>query len=503
MSFVSFKFILFLGLTFFMYFIVPNRYKWIILLLFSYLYYYLCSHKLIAVLFLVSAFTFFLGKKIDSIEDKKKRKKMASLGTVAVLCNLVLFKYSDFLIENLNALIHGNISLLKLALPLGISYYTLQAISYLIDVSKKKYKAEDNLFHFMLYMSYFPQIVQGPIPKFERLSHQLFEEHDFDYERITHGLQLMLWGVAKKIILADYLAIPVSYFFDNYMNYHGLFIAFAVICYGFQIYADFSGGIDTIRGISEVFGIVLDENFRQPYYSRSVEEFWRRWHISLGAWMREYVFFPLSLSKKLNGIGRKLRNTLGDNIGKKFAPFTAMFIVYLYVGIWHGADWKYVVYGIWNGFFIMNGILLENAYKKMRERLHISEDMKWFRAFQMFRTFIIVSMGRLISRAAHVSDSLKMFGLIFDRPFDLSLFNSEVLTSAGINMREWILCLVMVIIVLYMDHLKEKGIMIRESVSKKNIAVRWVLYLLLIMMILIFGKYGPGYEASNFIYGNY
>ena len=503
MSFVSFKFVLFLGLTFFAYFIVPNRFKWLVLLAFSYLYYYLCSHKLVIVLFGVSAFTFLIARFIDIQQDKKKRKVLSYLGIIVVLLNLVVLKYSDFLIENINALINGNFNLLNLVLPIGISYYTLQAISYIYDVSKKKHEAENNFLHFLLYMSYFPQIIQGPIPKYTRLNEQLFAQHDFDYNRITRGLQLMFWGIAKKIILADRLALPVSNIFENYADYHGLFLFFGVVLYGFQIYADFSGGIDTIRGISEIFGITLDENFRQPYFSHSIEEFWRRWHISLGAWMREYVFYPLSLSKRLNNIGKKLRKTLGNNIGKKFAPFTAMFIVYLLVGIWHGADWKYVVYGIWNGLFTMNGVLLEDFYQRCRERFRISDSSKIWKFIQIIRTFIIVSIGRLIVRSSSVADALRMFGLTFKRTFDFSFFNSDTLTSLGLNSREWILCLIVIIIILFIDYLKEKGVDIRTTVSNRNIVFRWAVYLLLMMSILIFGKYGPGYEAANFIYGNF
>lgn len=503
MSFVSFTFILFLGMTFFTYFISPLRMQWLVLLVFSLLYYYLCSHKLLIVLLAVSLFTYLCARIINQTQDKKKRKIITNCGIAIVLLDLVVFKYSDFLIENINALFHGNISLLKLSLPLGISYFTLQAISYLIDVNKKKAEPEKNYFRFLLYMAYFPQIVQGPIPKYKELSGQLYEGHEFDYKRICHGLQLMLWGIAKKIILADRLGVAVSQIFDHYTDYHGLFVFFGVVCYGFQIYADFSGGIDTIRGISEVFGITLRENFSQPYYAHSVEEFWRRWHISLGAWMREYVFYPLSLSKRLNKTGKRLINVFGKTFGRKFAPFSAMFIVYLLVGIWHGADWKYVVYGLWNGIFIMNGILFEDRFKMMREHFSVNEDTKWFSYFQMFRTFMIVSFGRLISRASSLSAAVGMFKAIFKDLFVFSDFNLETLVSLGLNLREWILCLIAIVIILYIDHLKEKGIKIRENISNKKIAIRWTYYFLLIMVILIFGKYGPGYEAANFIYGKF
>ncbi|MBR2787796.1 MAG: MBOAT family protein [Erysipelotrichaceae bacterium] len=503
MGFLSFKFVLFLGLTFFAYFAGPYRLQWLVLLLFSLLYYYLCSHKLIVDLIAVSLFTFLMGKLIDRCEDKKKRKLFSTIGIIGVLSNLIVIKYSDFIIENINALIGGNISLLHFVLSLGISYYTLQAISYLKDVEKKRCPAESNPLKFMLYLAYFPQIIQGPIPKYKHLASQLYEVHEFDYERITRGLQLMFWGIAKKIILADRIATPVTYMFEHHSEYHGFFAFFAAVCYGFQIYADFSGGIDAMRGISEVLGINLDQNFRQPFYSRSVEEFWRRWHISLGAWMKEYVFYPLSLSKGLQKLGKKTKNIFGADLAKKFAPFVAMFVTYLLVGLWHGPQWKYVVYGIWNGFFIMNGILFEKNYKAIREKLKIADDSKAWAAFQMFRTFVIVSIGRIISRSVTLKDGIEMLGSIFHKFFDLSFFSKEHLVSLGINGREWILCLIVIVIILFFDHLKEKGMDIRREIAGKNIVIRWTLYLLLLLSILIFGKYGPGYDAANFIYGKF
>ena len=503
MSLVSFKFVLFLGLTFFTYFVAPMRYQWLVLLVFSYLYYYLCSHNLVIILFAVSLFTYLSARVIYKTENQKTKQLLMKLSILVVLSNLIVIKYSGFIVSNINALFSTEFSIFSFILPLGISYYTLQAISYLYDVGKKKQVPETNLLRFMLYMAYFPQIIQGPIPKYSQLAKQLYVEHEFDYERITHGLQLLAWGIAKKIILADRISVPITHIFNNYAEYHGVFLIFAIICYGFQIYADFSGGIDAIRGISEVFGITLGENFRQPYFSHSIEEFWRRWHISLGAWMREYVFYPLSLSKRLNDICKKLRKTVSNNFGKKFAPFVAMFVVYLLVGIWHGAQWKYVVYGIWNGLFIMSGILLENSYASIRQSLKIDQNAKWFRAFQILRTFIIVSIGRLISRAATLDDAVKIFRLILHKTFDLSFFEVEHLSSLGINFREWILCFVVVIIILFVDYIKEKGIDIRSALANRNIVIRWAFYIALILALLIFGKYGPGYDASSFIYGNF
>lgn len=517
MGFLSFKFILFIAVTFFMFFVVPKKYQWIVLLLFSYFYYYLCSHKLIIILFVDTLFVYLSGRCLSyfnnriketgnkEIKEKllKERKAVLCISITLTLGILIVLKYGNFIIENINYAINGNLSLFDFILPIGLSFYTLQAISYLVDVSKGKCKCEKNLFHFMLFMSFFPQIIQGPIPRYKKLANQLFEEHNYDYTRVAHGIQLMLWGIAKKAIIADRIGIPVRYFFSNYGYFHGFASLLGAICYGFQIYTDFSGGIDAIKGISEVFGIYLDDNFHQPFFSKSVEEFWRRWHITLGAWMKDYVFYPLSLSKTFNKLGRKARKKFGDKVGKKLAPCLAMFIVYFLVGLWHGAEWKYVVYGIWNGLFIMSGIFFENDYKIIINRLKIDPDAKWFNVFRILRTFLICSIGRIISRSENVLSALQLIRSIFRGFFDISYITPELIAELGLNLKNWVLILIMIFIVMYIDYLKEKGIKIRESIDNKNIFIRWSLYFALVLSILVFGLYGGEYDASAFIYGKF
>ena len=279
---------------------------------------------------------------------------------------LLFFKYFNFFSGNASGLLQRIgipvvLPALDLMIPIGISFYTLQAIAYMTDVYRGKYRADKNFFKFMLFMSYFPQIVQGPIARYDFLANQLYEGRDMEYKRCTFGIQLILWGYIKKLVIADRLAVPVNEIFNNFNEYTGMLVLLAAIGYGLQVYADFSGGMDIARGVSQVFGIELQLNFKQPYFARSIEEFWRRWHITLGAWMKDYIFYPLSLSKLSGNIGKKARLLFGSSIGKKIPSFIAMFIVYFLVGFWHGAEWKYIFYGIWNGLFIMSGILCEEG----------------------------------------------------------------------------------------------------------------------------------------------
>lgn len=501
LSFVSFKFVLFLTLSFFFYYLCPIKYRNYSLLLFSYLYYYLNSHLLVLVLFFVSLFTYLIGELLTKYP--KNKKILLPIGIIGILSILIYFKYYNFIIDNINVIFNSSFAWKNLLLPLGISFYSLQAIAYLIDIAKNKCQSDHNILHFFLFMSYFPQIIQGPIPRYKKLSKELSAQHPFDYYQICQGLQLMLYGIAKKVIIADRLAKPVAYIFDNGDQFKGLFILFGAILYSFQIYTDFSGGIDAIRGISQVFGITLDDNFNQPYFSKSIEEFWRRWHISLGNWMKDYIFYPISLSKHLNKLTKKMRNLFNDYIGKRIVPCLAMFVVYLLVGLWHGADWKYAIYGIYNGLFIMCGILLAKVYKSLLERFKIKTNSKSWQLFQMIRTFMIVSIGRIFSRADNLSLSFIMLKSLFKNIFDLSDFNKTVFINLGLNMPEWILMIIMLLIVWYFDYLNYSGVKIRESIARKNIFIRWMLYYSLIIAILVFGLYGPGYDGSSFIYGQF
>ena len=392
---------------------------------------------------------------------------------------------------------------LSLLLPIGISFYTLQEISYIADVQRGKYRAEKSLPHLMLFFSYFPQIVQGPIARYNQLSHQFYEEHPFDYKRLASGAQLILWGFVKKLVIADRIATPVGYLFDNAESYEGAILFFAAAMYGIQVYADFSGGMDIARGFSEIIGIELELNFKQPYYAKSIEEFWRRWHITLGSWMRDYVFYPLSLSPLFGKIGSALRKRGKKSLGNKLPSFLAMFIVYFLVGFWHGAEWKYVLYGIWNGIFISSGILLTDFYADCKTRLHVNDGSKGWRLFQILRTFVICSFGRIFSRANNTRQAIYMFGSIIKKWYSVYFLTNGTLLKLGLGTADWIILIAFILLMFYVDHLHERGMKIREGISKQNIFIRWTIYYLALFGLIMFGIYGPLYDAASFIYAQF
>ncbi len=529
MEFVSAIFLVFVAVVCAAYFIVPIKFRWTVLLVASYLFYWWNSTYLAAVLAGMTAATWLVGLWLDrknqaaaeylkahqsemNAADRKsyklsvtrKKKWILSLGILLDLGVLLFFKYFNFFLTNASPLlkalgIEAEKYRLDLLLPLGISFYTLQAIAYLVDTYRGKYRADRHFFKFALFMSYFPQIVQGPIARHDKLAAQLGEGHSFDFTRLKYGCQLILWGFMKKLILADRIGVLNDSIFDNYGDYGGMVLFVGAVGYGLQVYADFSGGMDIATGVSQIFGIDLEANFKQPYFAKSIEEFWRRWHITLGAWMKDYIFYPLSLSKKFGTLGKKSRKLFGNYIGKKLPSFLAMFLVYFLVGFWHGSSWKYVAYGIWNGTIITAGILLEPAYKKGISVFKVKEGSFGWRLFQMVRTSVLCSFGRLFPRAVSCKTGFLMIQTVCLQPHPWELVDGTLLTL-GLDGKDMAVLFGITVLLLLVDLAHERGIRIRESIASQGIVFRWLVYWTAFFLIVIFGVYGPIYERSSFIY---
>jgi D-alanyl-lipoteichoic acid acyltransferase DltB (MBOAT superfamily) len=526
MSFVSISFFVFLFLAVFIYYIVPKKFQWLVLLIASLVFYIFSGYKIAIFLVITTISTYYTGiiigknnentKKFISKNkgiiprtklkkfknnQQNKNKKIILLVIALNIGILFVLKYGNFIILNTNSLLSNLVNFqlpgLNLILPLGISFYTFQSIGYIVDVYRGKYEPDKNFFKFALFLLYFPQIVQGPIGRYDHLSFQLYKEHNFEYKKLCMGLQLILWGMMKKLILVERVSDLVNEIFNNYFDYSGEMVLIGSLIYCIQAYADFSGGIDIAKGVSEIFGIELAINFNQPYFAKSVDEFWRRWHMTLGSWMRDYVFYPLSLSKFLNKLGKKSQVKFGNYIGKKLPSILAMFVVFLLVGMWHGADWKYIFYGLWNGIFIVSTLLLSPFYNKILKLFKISNENKLFIVFQMIRTFIIIGLGRYFSRGNSLLDVFSMFKITFTK-FNFSTIN--MFSNFDISIKEYIVIILMVLIIFIVDILHEKNIKIRKNINNKSIFIRWLIYYGAIIFILIFGVYGPQYSVNAFIY---
>lgn len=529
MSYTSIGYIVFiLFASFVLYSIVPMRHKWKVLLAFSYLFYFINSGKYI-VFILAGTFVIYIGglllNKIDDgynmarktlpKESKKEykaciswQKKCVCVAVVLVNVGLLVYlKYSEFLggiFCDILGLFHIQLEHTagKVIMPLGISFYTLSAVSYIVDVYRGKYRATDKLSKVALFLAFFPHIVEGPIARFDLIGDSLYEGHSFSYKNMTMGLQLIVWGFFKKIVIADRANMYVNELFSNYRSYDGIVVIVGMLLYTLQLYAEFSGCMDIVRGSAQMFGVTLSENFRQPFLSKTVSEFWRRWHMTLGAWFKDYVFYSVSLSKAFVKLSKKTREHM-NSFFATFVPMSvAMFAVWFGTGIWHGASWKYVMYGLYYWLIMIIGLLTEPLFARLYEKMHVNRKGRLYGALQVARTFVFVNVGMLMFRA----DNLKVFGQMFVSMFrnlSLEAIKSGAVMNMKLDIDDFAVLIFGVVILTVVGLLKEKGHRIREELGSKNIVLRWAVYMTLIFGVIIFGAYGHGYEVAGFIYAQF
>ena len=529
MGLISYEYLLFfLGGVFLLYTACPKSKKWIVLLAASYYFYWSNSEWLVLFLLATTAVIYlgarmidnadrsfdFVKKKLEKEEKKeykqfvtKQKKYAVAVGVIAALGLLLLLKYGTFFIT----VFYSALKLLHLKtpkfpigrpmIPLGISYYTLQAIGYLIDVYRGRVKAARHFGKVALFLTFFPQMVEGPIGRFERLADPLFEGNSFDYDRVTKGIQRIFFGLFKKIVIADRANLFVTGVFDDFHAADGSMIFLAGILYTLQIYAEFSGCIDIVIGSAQLFGVPLDENFNQPFFAKSVSEFWRRWHITLGSRFKDYVFYPVSLSKPFMRLSKRVRRGGNEYLGALIPSASALLITWLGTGLWHGPAWKYVVYGLYYYTIMLCGMVFEPVFASVSGKLHINRQSKVFGALAILRTSLLVVGGMLLFRADTVAIFAKMIGRIFTA-FSQIGFRASIF-SFGLGLSDFFVLFLSVILLFVIGVLKEKGIHVRDAVANLPLPIRWFLYITLIMSIIIFGAYGGKYEAVDLIYGQF
>ena len=525
MSFISMEFLLFLFIAVVVYYLLPQKGQWIWLLICSYLFYLSSGIKVTLFLVVTTISTFGVGLLLEqedfrlkqilkqkngnlTAEEKKMYKDKSKCRKKWLLAGALVFnfgilavlKYWNFAIDNWNILFHTEYNHVNFLLPLGISFYTFQSMGYLIDVYRKKYVPEHNLFRFALFVSYFPQLLQGPIGRFDRLSHQFFEKHTFELMRIEQGLQLMLWGFFKKMVLADRAAVLVNQVFQNYEEYSGIAIIAAVLGYSLQLYADFSGGMDVVMGASECFHIKLDQNFKQPYFAVSISDFWHRWHITLGTWMKDYVFYPLSLSKGMNRFGKFTKKYFGKHVGRVLPVCISNLVIFFLVGVWHGAAWKFIAYGLYNGIIIAFSNLVAPLYQKAIAFFHIPVKSKPWVVFQIVRTFLLVNIGWYFDMGISFSAALVMMRQTLTG-FSLSALTDGSLFVLGLSVSDYAVLLLGSAVIFFVSLLKEHKVSVRESISKKPLVIRWALYGILMFSIPLLGQVAV--VQGGFIYAQF
>ena len=537
MSYTSFGFLIFVCITMLIYFLFPiKKYQWVILLLGSYAFYLFAGFKAVGFILFTTFTTYLSAILIDSSIKKQKavikahkadwdrvqkkaykakvkvKMRLILIGMVVINLGILAFlKYYNFLAGNLNDLLHAGGSsfsapTLKLLLPLGISFYTFQSVGYVVDVYNEKIKAERNLAKVALFVSFFPQIIQGPISFYDQLAGQLYEPHCFDFTRFKHGCELILWGLFKKMVIADRAIIAINTVLDSYFDYNGTTLTFMVLLYALQLYTDFSGGIDISRGVAQVFGIELVQNFKRPYFATTINGYWRRWHISLGAWMKEYVFYPLALSKTFTNISKKLSASkfgsrkFGAHVAKVLPSSIASLVVFFLVGVWHGANWKYIGFGIWNGGIIMLSTLLEPLFAQTASKLHINVKSFGFRIFQMFRTFLVVLIGYVFDVAPDFSAAMYTFKQVLVAQ-ELSEGFKQI-AELGLNIVDYCSLTLCTILLFCISTIQERhsDTSIRLMLDRKPFIWRYALLFVGILYMLVFAVYGPGFDPVQFVY---
>jgi len=515
MSFISLKYALFLLELLVVYYIFPKKHRYLVLLIGSLIFYYISS-GVYSVFLIVSVLSvYLLGLIIDrentklklidpdiSKEEKKALKKQIKknkklIVTCGVLFNfgiLVILKYSGFLIRTFNKLFSSDFTVLKFVLPLGISYYTLMAVSYIVDVYRGKIKADENVFRVSLYLTFFPQMLEGPISNYTETADKLYQGSKYDIDNILKGTFRIVLGVFKTLVIAHRAGVFVDNIFSG--NVTGPLIFMGAVMYTIQIYADFSGCMDIVCGTANLFGLDLPENFKRPFFSRSVQEFWRRWHITLGTWIKNYIFYPISLSKFNTNVTEFFEKHLPKWLSNFLVVSFPLLFVWLFCGIWHGASFKYILYGIYYFVLIAIGLLLNPLLTKIRTKLKINVNNIIFRLYEMTRTTILVCFGMMMFRAKRFMTFVHMIGRMFTKS------NSNIL-DFGLIKGDFIILIVYMIFLLLIGIYKEKHGSLYEKISKSNVLIQYAVWAILMLGIVIFGLYGEGYDTSSFIYGDF
>lgn len=529
MNLISISFLLFIILTLLFYYVIPHKHRWIVLLVSSVFFYAFGGWEKIFFVLAAGLVAYLAARHIGKLYDassaglvkrstpkkrkqarkrerkerlaeevaKKRARRTLVIGIILILLMLVYAKTGQEIFDAIRERFSFEGGIEKLIIPLGISYYSLSLIGYLADVYWKKDQPEKNFFKLLLYMIYFPHILEGPIPRHNRLAPQLIEGHPFVYKDFCFGLQRMLWGYFKKMVIADRISIVTTQIFGSYESYEGFYFVIAVLASAVQLYTDFSGCMDIVLGISECLGIHLDENFARPFFAKTAAEYWRRWHITLGTWFKDYVYMPLVVNPKLTALSRKMRDRFGMRAGKNLMTIVPLAVVWLLTGLWHGTRLDYLLWGCYWGLIIILTTVFAPEIRKLNEKLHINTKSGLWQGWQMIRTFLIFCGARLLTAPGDIKVTAYMITHFKWNPW---IFFDDSLFSLGLDWKNVVLLLLCILLLWHVERKQEHGVSFREKTAALPLVLRWILYYGLFFSIIIFGIYGPGYNSADFVY---
>ena len=527
MEFYSLMFVCFCALLCISYYAVGyifKRFQWVVILIFSLIFYALVTNidtiVYVAFTLVLTYITTLSFHKIDSSSkkrlhtittraDKKAFKhKIARIKQLVLIAALILIAGCLCYLKYWNTILYAlslapSAKSLGLLLPLGISFYTFQALSYVFDIYNQKYTPEQNPFKLACYLIYFPQLIQGPINRFDKLSPQLFSYHAASDTHFGRASVLFCYGALKKYVMADLLVDSISYIFDyKPASLPGSVIVFGILLYSAQQYADFSGGIDMVEATSEFLGIPMQANFRRPYFSISLADFWRRWHISLGLWMKDYVFYPLALTRPMKALGKCVKTHISSHLGKTLPAALANIFVFLLVGVWHGADAHFIWWGLYNGLVIATSDIAKPLTQGLAHLLHINQKTRSYHVFSVIRCFIVVNIGWYFDR---IFDAQTSFTCLYNTVFS---FHAHMLypTLYSIGIKEdqilaIALSFVMCVVVFVVSFINERGGNTLAYFDRQHHIARYALYIA-VFLVLVFASYLSS-NHGGFMYANY
>ncbi len=528
MLFTSLTFVVYLICTLVLFYLLPKKAQWPLLLVASYVFYAIADWRYLFFILVTTISVYFIARKVEGInitqkeyikahkgelskEDKQayknkmKAKKWRWLLLVLFfnLGILAFTKYTNFVINNINSFL-SDASALKtvdLIIPMGISFYTFQSLGYVIDVYRGKQEAQKNFFKLALFVSFFPQLVQGPISRYGDLAPTLFAQHKFERKTVSYGLMRILWGYFKKMVIADRLISGVTTLVGKPEEYAGVYVFVAMLFYAFQLYCDFTGGIDITIGIAEAMGIHVTENFRLPYFSKNIKEYWNRWHITMGSWFTDYIFYPISVCGPMLKLSKWSRDHLPKGIGKRVTVYISCFVVWFATGIWHGAAWNFIVWGLANFAVIMISQECEPLYAKFHSRFHVKGKAP-YEAFQIVRTILLMSAIRMFDCYRNVPVTLSMLGSMFTK-FNFKVLFDGSLLKIGLSASDYVILAIGLGVVFTVSVLKAKKGSVRDRFYEKPFGFFYHVMAILLIAILVFGAYGVGYDSSQFIYNQF
>lgn len=491
MLFNSLDFFVFFPVVVLVYFIVPRKIRYIWLLVASY-YFYMCWNAEYALLIGVSTLiTYISGLFLCKLKKTWLRKLVVAMSFISNLGILVFYKYFDFLLENVNAIlskVDGQLvsNPFDIILPVGISFYTFQALSYTMDVYRGEVEAEKNPLRYALFVSFFPQLVAGPIERSKNLLNQVKKIEEiklWNYNRVVNGLIQMIWGLFQKMVIADRISIFVDSVYQNLHAVGTTETVFAAVGFSIQIYCDFAAYSTIAIGAARVMGFELMENFDTPYFATSIKDFWRRWHISLSSWFRDYLYIPLGGNRK--GKCRKYLNTM---------------VTFLVSGLWHGASWNYVIWGGMHGIYQVIGEILAPVRKKINKLLKVNEGVFSYKLGQILFTFSLTTLTWVFFRAENLKEAIYFFERMFTR-WNPWVFFNEGLYKFGLDRIEVNILFVALITMLLVELLKYlKNKRLSDFIVEQNLWFRWIVMIGLVVSILVYGEYGVNFDSNQFIY---